>query len=134
VSRGFGNSGSSAHSRSVFILNLPEHTLTPCCIGREGVGDTTLWGHDSDIDIKGEFVFSQNFYLTGPDSEAITKLFNKSLVGFFRTHSMLFDSGTLDVKPNAIVFTHARPLMPEDIRATLDVLLKLIALLSADSK
>jgi hypothetical protein len=93
-----------------------------------------LWGHDPDIDIDGQFVFSQNYYLTGPDREAITKLFNQSLVGFFRTHATLFTSGTLDVKQGAIAFTHAHLLAPEDIRSTLTTLSKLIELLAADSK
>lgn len=129
-----GGGFARAHTHSVFLISLPEQTLTPFQIGLEGIGNISLWGEDTDIDIEGEFIFSQNFNLTGPNREAIIKLFDKPLVSFFRSNTMLFTSGGLEVKEHAIVFHHGLALAPEDIRSTLGTLSKLIERLTRQTQ
>ena len=120
--------GSTVHTFSVFLLNLPDYSLTAFELGREGLANLVLWGEDPDIDIEGEFIFSQTFHLTGPDRAAVITLFDKELVSFFRTNTLLFSSGRLYVRQNAILFQHAEKLSPEEIRSTLCILSKLIEL------
>ncbi len=134
ISRGLGPSRSRVHTSTVFLIYLPSHKLTVFRLVRESFGHINLWGEDADIDIDGEFVFSQNFHLTGPDRDAVIRRFDKSLVSFFRTHTTLFAAGTLDVTENAILFTHTLPLDPEDIRSILETLSKLILLLTAEPR
>ncbi len=129
VSRGIGESGSKVQTFSVFLINLLDDDLTPFSLGREGLANMTLWGVDPDIDFEGEFVFSQNYYLTGADREAVKRLFDSSVVGFFRANTGLFTNGALEVSRNAILFQYARVMSPEDIATTLDTLSKLIELL-----
>ena len=92
-----------AETNTVFLINLPEHTLTPFSLVHTSNGD--------------------------PQREAVIKLFDKSLVDFFRVHSLLFTYGSLEVEPNVILFHHAQRLDPEGIRSTLDILTKLTGLL-----
>jgi hypothetical protein len=119
---------------SEFLISLSEQTLTPFQLCIEGIANISLWGEDLDIDIDGEFIFSKNFKLTGPNKEVIIKLFDKPLVNFFRTNTFLFTSGALEVKERAIVFHHAIALAPEDIRTTLVTLSKLIELLTRQAQ
>jgi len=130
VSRAVGGGSAYSHTSSIFLFSLPEHQLTPFSISIESFGFTTLWGDDPDIDIEDEFVFSKSFYLTGPDRDAVTRIFDKTLVRFFRSHTLLFAAGSLDVSPNAIIFRHGNAIAPKDIRSTLDALSKLIELLA----
>lgn len=130
LSIGVDGSRTTAITRSAFLINLPAQTLTAFCLGREGLGNMTVWGEDPDIDIEGEFIFSQNYHLTGPDRNAVIKLFDSELVSFIRTHTALFSACRLDVNQNALLLRHAEALDPDRIRSTLDILSKLILLLS----
>lgn len=129
VSRNIGGGGYSSHTGTVFLIDLPEYALTEFSLCRDGLLYAVLWGEDPDIDIEDEVVFSQTFHLTGPDRAAVTRLFDKSLVSFFRTHSMLFAAGSLGVRQHALYFQYAEALAPEEIRSTLDVLSRLIQLI-----
>jgi len=128
--RGVGDGRASAHTGTVFLICLPEKSLTTFYLRREGFGDANLWGQDPDIDIEDEFIFSQNFHLTGPDREGIRKLFDKQLISFFRTNTNLFTAGNLDVQPRAILFRHQLRLGPEEIRSTLATLSRLLTMLT----
>jgi hypothetical protein len=134
VSHTTGGGFTRASISSEFLISLSEQTLTPFQLCIESIANISLWGEDLDIDIEGEFIFSQNFNLTGPNREAIIKLFDKPLVNFFRTNTLLFTQGALEVKESAIIFHHAFALAPQDIRATLVTLSKLIELLTRQTQ
>jgi hypothetical protein len=56
------------------------------------------------------------------------------MVSFFRSHTLLFAAGILEVQPQAILFSHANQLDTEDIRSTLDTLSALIIRLTSDTE
>ena len=132
--RGVGGR-SGASFGSVFLLSFVGEALPAFGLSRNGFGNANLWGEDPniDVDVDGGVVFSQSYFLTGPDRESVKSVFDKSLVSFFRSHMSLFTSGSLIVRPGGILFQHQLRLEPEDINLTLDKLSKLLQLLIRDT-
>jgi hypothetical protein len=130
VSKSFTRGAAYSETHSVFLISLSDQVLTPFQINRYLFGYGALRGDPPKIDIDNKLVLPKSLSLTGLDQEAVTKLFDITLVRFFRSHSLLFTFGALDVKQDAIIFLHTRACSPKDIRSTLDALLKLTEILA----
>jgi hypothetical protein len=98
--------------------------LTPFQTNRYLFGYRASRQDDPEINLEHEFVLPKSLSLTGPDRQAFSKLFDATLAGFFRSHSLLFTFGALDVKRDALMFLHTRTCSPKAIRSTLDALTK----------
>ena len=129
-----GGSQRHATTSSAFVLRMKGADLISFNLGLESFGDVVLWGEDTDIDIKDEFIFSKTYHLSGPERERVAQLFDSELVGFIKSHMLFFNAGSLKVNNDSLIFSASARKDAEGIRESLRVLSKLMMLLSAKSK